>query len=514
MSPNKRRLTKKEESYSFLDQLNTEKDDWIIKVRVARFWEVISSGSREPISTDMVLIDERGVLIHATIKNTFGHRFVGLLTEGGLYVLKNFSVVNNKEQWRVVGDNKLMIQFYSSTIVEEVQKDDGKILRHKFEFIAFHKIELRMDNHYVLTDLIGRVASEGNVQTKTIRERKRTTETMIIELEDLRNTRIKVTLWGEKIEEYKKQVASLDGDIRIIIVTSTIVKKFLERPSVSTSPSTRIYINPNIPEVEEYMEQFRKNKDDMKIATLDDTFIGISVVEMQNKYKNIFALLEFVETNYSGEHTFFCAAKIMDFVATKKSWYYYMSCECKTGLSNSGGGFYCPKCEITTQEPIPRYRIETKVEDDGGATIFTLFGKEAEKLIGQSCSMLYDIEVSNDKDDNGGPHIPALIKNLIGTTHVFQVKATQYNKNAKRQTFSVSRIYPHDILDNKEDKGEENGVTQEKSSETKGVVAKRNKSIIIDEEEETLPNTNQNGEATIIKRAKLKAPQLEESDEE
>ncbi|KAJ8448869.1 hypothetical protein Cgig2_030725 [Carnegiea gigantea] len=201
----------------------------------------------------------------------------------------------------------------------------------------------------------------------------------------------------------------------------------------------------------------------------------------------------------------------MDFVATKKLWYYYMSCECKTGLSNSGGGFYCPKCDITTQEPIPRYRIETKVEDDGGAIIFTLFGKEAEKLIGQSCGTLYDIEESNDKDDNGGPHILALIKNVIGIRHVFQVKATQYNKKAKRQTFSVSRIHPHEILDNKDDKvytfpstGEENGVTQEKSSETKGVVAKRNKSMIIDEEEETLPNTNRNGEATIIKRAKLK----------
>ncbi|KAJ8423079.1 hypothetical protein Cgig2_003585 [Carnegiea gigantea] len=199
----------------------------------------------------------------------------------------------------------------------------------------------------------------------------------------------------------------------------------------------------------------------MKIATLDDTFTGIS------------------------EYIFFCAARILDFVATKKSWYYYMSCECQTQLSNSGGGFYCPKCDITTQEPISRYRIETKVEDDGGATIFNLFDKKAEKLIGQSCSMLYDIEGSNDKDDNGGPQIPALIKNLIGTGH--------------------------DILDNKEDKvytfpsaGKENGVTQEKRSETKGVVAERNKSMIIDEEEETLSNTNQNGEATIIKKAKLK----------
>ena len=59
MNLNKHQLAKKEESYSFLDQLNTEKDEKIIEVRVVRFWEVISSGSREPISTDMVIIDER-----------------------------------------------------------------------------------------------------------------------------------------------------------------------------------------------------------------------------------------------------------------------------------------------------------------------------------------------------------------------------------------------------------------------------------------------------------------------
>ena len=38
----------------------------------------------------------------------------------------------------------------------------------------------------------------------------------------------------------------------------------------------------------------------MKIATLDDTFTGVSVVEMQNKRINIIDLLEFVETNYNG----------------------------------------------------------------------------------------------------------------------------------------------------------------------------------------------------------------------
>ncbi|KAJ8433410.1 hypothetical protein Cgig2_026674 [Carnegiea gigantea] len=193
----------------------------------------------------------------------------------------------------------------------------------------------------------------------------------------------------------------------------------------------------------------------------------------------------------------------MDFVATKKSWYYYMSSECKTQLSNSGGGFYCPKCDITTQEPIPRYKIpkrnklKLKMMVDQQFSPY-LVKKHKSSLVNHAARYIIL------KDEMTRPHIPALIKNLIGTTYVFQVKATQYNKKAKRQTFSVSQIHPQDILDNKEDKGKENGVTQEKSSETKGVVAKRNKSMIIDMEEETLPNKNQNSEATIIKRAKLK----------
>ena len=85
MSPNKCRLTIKEESYSFLDQLNTEKDDWIIKVRVARFWEVISSGSREPISTDMVLIDERVCI--SLIQNIISYILYNFLTFFPLYDL-------------------------------------------------------------------------------------------------------------------------------------------------------------------------------------------------------------------------------------------------------------------------------------------------------------------------------------------------------------------------------------------------------------------------------------------
>ena len=38
----------------------------------------------------------------------------------------------------------------------------------------------------MVLDLIGRVVNEKNVQTKKIRERKRTVEIMMIELEDLK----------------------------------------------------------------------------------------------------------------------------------------------------------------------------------------------------------------------------------------------------------------------------------------------------------------------------------------
>ena len=58
--------------------------------------------------------------IYATIKGSFTHKFRGLLLEGDIYMVKNFSVQKNKKRRRIVAENKLMITFFANTIIKVV----------------------------------------------------------------------------------------------------------------------------------------------------------------------------------------------------------------------------------------------------------------------------------------------------------------------------------------------------------------------------------------------------------
>ena len=53
-------MDRKSQRYNLLDEINTEKDDWNIKVRVTRMWEVLNlKTNNELMSVDLVLLDEK-----------------------------------------------------------------------------------------------------------------------------------------------------------------------------------------------------------------------------------------------------------------------------------------------------------------------------------------------------------------------------------------------------------------------------------------------------------------------
>ncbi|XP_074302452.1 uncharacterized protein LOC141634023 [Silene latifolia] len=172
----------------------------------------------------MVLIDENKNYIHAVIKSNIAHSFRGLFTEGGVYMIKNFAVLENKSTYRVVSDNKIMIQFYSNTVVKEVTFDLHKIPQHRFDLIEFEKLPERIGKIYILSDVIGEIIGEGQIDNKNFKGRE--IVTLDIELKNLRKKTIKITLWGKAVEEYKKE-ASLKGlGNRVGVFTSTLVKEY------------------------------------------------------------------------------------------------------------------------------------------------------------------------------------------------------------------------------------------------------------------------------------------------
>ncbi|KAH0729426.1 hypothetical protein KY289_000614 [Solanum tuberosum] len=83
-------------SYSLLSDLDTTRDDWLVKVRVSQMWEFKNyKRSNEMISLDMILIDEKGTLVHEVIRKNQVNRFRTNLAEGSVIIIRNFKVVEN-----------------------------------------------------------------------------------------------------------------------------------------------------------------------------------------------------------------------------------------------------------------------------------------------------------------------------------------------------------------------------------------------------------------------------------
>ena len=53
-------MDKQYQRYNLLDEINTEKYDWNIRVKVTRMWEVLNiKTNNELMSVDLVLLDEK-----------------------------------------------------------------------------------------------------------------------------------------------------------------------------------------------------------------------------------------------------------------------------------------------------------------------------------------------------------------------------------------------------------------------------------------------------------------------
>ena len=54
------RMDRQNQRYNLLDEIDTEKHNWNIRVRVTRMWEVLNiKTNNELMSVDLVLLDEK-----------------------------------------------------------------------------------------------------------------------------------------------------------------------------------------------------------------------------------------------------------------------------------------------------------------------------------------------------------------------------------------------------------------------------------------------------------------------
>lgn len=130
---------------------------WAIKVRVCLDMVFIDEKkNRELISLDMVFIDEMvclygniGQCMYIYLVSKFKH----LLTEGLVYTMRNFKVVVNSGNYRVVNSN-FKFMFTLLTTVKRVKNNAPPIPMHGFQYINEKMVNTRVNDDTVLTGIM------------------------------------------------------------------------------------------------------------------------------------------------------------------------------------------------------------------------------------------------------------------------------------------------------------------------------------------------------------------------
>ncbi|XP_071714270.1 uncharacterized protein [Rutidosis leptorrhynchoides] len=192
------------------------------------------------MSSEFIVSNERGNVMQCTAKNNIAHCFIDRLQEGCVYFIGNFTVVSNKDEYRILHDNKNKIELQGSTYLKKDTSDavDGFVC-YPFKCIEFENLELTKGKYFI--DVIGCVLNVGNPTPQ-----KTGSNTVEFDLANQRGRKIKVTLWGSLGDYLREKKSQTDG-FYCIILSSVAVKEHNGELCISSSTITLIIDDSEIP---------------------------------------------------------------------------------------------------------------------------------------------------------------------------------------------------------------------------------------------------------------------------
>lgn len=277
-------------------------DAWRFVVRVIRLWEV-------PLFTsiEMVLIDQNGVKIHATIPKQLMYLFQHKLIEGKVYKLSNFTVLLNSGAYRTTHHTYKLIFQMKTKVKESHDYEISLIPNHGLTLTDISQITSRTQDYEYLVDVIG-LMTGISAEREFVRDGK-LTKILVIELTD-QSGKCECTLFGNYVDELHKLMGKAVEGSPVIVIQFAKVKIFRGKASIQNvvGSTTRIYLNPSFPEALKFKEgkevwftfpkqneaiKFAKRQEDVHLFCYQDhlngyrRFLVTTYTEFWQRYKTM-----------------------------------------------------------------------------------------------------------------------------------------------------------------------------------------------------------------------------------
>ncbi|GKC26564.1 nucleic acid-binding, OB-fold, replication protein A, OB domain protein [Tanacetum coccineum] len=408
---------------NLLTELTPFKDDWHIKVRIIKLWKLPSyKNPMETFRIELILLDEEGNKIQATVKNTCVKNHEKSLGQDMCLYISEFGVTDNDEKDTFVVKHPYKINFYRTTRVKKCDDFSGPV--YGFNFKPF-------------TDLLQEKKDSTFAYGRKKEELKRFIR---IEMQDTMGNKLQnVTLWGayaDQLDEYMGDRSAF-GHV-VIIIQFAKHKIYREKPNVSNMfNATNLFINADIPEINSFKKTLLEN---LGGEASDHQIVPLVKYDRYDVRQDFLVKLQKVNL---ADIRDIAEIKSVVVVATIKvierdnKWYYLACGSCNrivdektVDKKDSDSGelkkqvvFVCSNKECGEVTNVRyNYKIQIRVLDKSGSVSLTLFDRVASKLLNRTAEeFIREMRKNGDMD-----HFPEHFNILLGCTYAFKVDITKY----------------------------------------------------------------------------------------
>ncbi|CAN1781942.1 Replication protein A 70 kDa DNA-binding subunit B [Linum perenne] len=418
-----------------LDELSTQLIQPTVQVRVSHLWEAVYDG--KTLHLDMILIDDKNNDIWAQMPRTLEKMFKSKIQEQKVYIMEKFKVMPATGGYRPV-QNKLIIQFTSSTVVQEIP-EMRSIPKYKFSFPTEAYVNSHIDQSKQLTDVLGAVIHKE--ETRMLRWGTKSTPMKNIKLQFTDGYVICVSLWGPLATEMDKISDVAGKRITILIVSSVYVKLFNGTFNICLSSLCYVFIQPLfIYIVSTINQQIISFEGMVYLSTTGASklYPDLDVPEVQplmavygtKKYPAISEKIETVtieqldllKENSANKDKVFMVQCI---VSRVDNIWYYNGCandRCLKKIEDVMDNYVCVFCDHKMIKTVARYRVSMNVFDSTGTAELVLMDREGVIYYGINAEELLSSLNGIDTEE-----APAVLKNTVGKHLTFLIKLTAYS---------------------------------------------------------------------------------------
>ncbi|PWA69687.1 nucleic acid-binding, OB-fold protein [Artemisia annua] len=388
----------------------------ILELKVYRAWVHWDPPNTTEKGYRAILLDKQGHAIQANMEASEINRFKPILIPGKTYRVHGFTCVPT-ENWQQTLQNTISLSFTTATGFDDIE--DQGFPKHYFDFLSYNQLPSRVIDKLdktrktqpVLTDYIGYYMSSTD-KDKIGNPMKNQAVFRKIEIQNLNRNSLQLTLWGHLAETFNKQgIDALEKPV-IIAVSSCRVSRFRNNLELSSTPATYYYIDPDIPELEQYKAEYRSAFNLIPpLPVIRQPFKD----KEQEKFRNRFPLADLMPQPmhpYTGVK-FTCEGTISGLNMSRE--WYYKSCNiCQIKVELKGDIFNC-KVHGPVESPVDRYNFKAYITDGTQTVMMTFFSPKADNIVGTDCqSLVTSLKNPNPKE------FPQKIREIVGKRHVFQ----------------------------------------------------------------------------------------------